>query len=57
VRVDSSDQLWILEINANPCLSPDAGFQAACTAAGLSDTEILQRLIASATANGHRTSA
>jgi D-alanine-D-alanine ligase len=28
-RVDSKGRPWILEINANPCLSPEAGFAAA----------------------------
>lgn len=45
VRVDDCNRVWILEINANPCLSPDAGFQAACAAAGLGATEVIERLI------------
>jgi D-alanine-D-alanine ligase-like ATP-grasp enzyme/ribosomal protein S18 acetylase RimI-like enzyme len=34
-RVDSRGQPWILEVNANPCLSPDAGFSAALARANL----------------------
>lgn len=34
-RVDAAGQPWILEINANPCLSPDAGFAAALTRANV----------------------
>jgi D-alanine-D-alanine ligase len=34
-RVDSRGQPWILEVNANPCLSPDAGFVAALLRADL----------------------
>ena len=45
VRVDPQGDIWILEINANPCLSPDAGFHAACSVRGLSATDIMQRLI------------
>ncbi|MDI6797276.1 MAG: D-alanine--D-alanine ligase [Desulfatibacillaceae bacterium] len=35
-RVDEENRPFILEINANPCLSPDAGFAAALKQAGIS---------------------
>jgi D-alanine-D-alanine ligase len=47
-RVDAGGQPWILEINANPCLSPDAGFAAALEAAGVSYTAAIDRILADA---------
>ena len=38
-RVDRAGQPWILEINANPCLSPEAGYAAALDEAGVSYDE------------------
>ena len=44
-RVDEQERPWVLEINANPCLSPDAGFAAAASQAGLEFRQIIERLI------------
>jgi D-alanine-D-alanine ligase len=44
-RVDRGGSPWILEVNANPCLSPDAGFAAATLQAGLSLPDVLRRII------------
>ena len=44
-RVDERNQPWVLEVNANPCLSPDAGFVAATTQAGLSYRQVVERIL------------
>lgn len=50
-RVDEHNRPWVLEVNANPCLSPDAGFVAAANRAGLSFVQIIERLLADALSN------
>ncbi len=44
-RVDGEGRPWILEVNANPCLSPDAGFSAATLRAGLTFPDVLCRIL------------
>jgi D-alanine-D-alanine ligase len=44
-RVDRNGAPWILEINSNPCLSPDSGFTAATAEAGLPYEEVIRRII------------
>jgi len=44
-RVDAGGRAWILEINSNPCLSPDSGFTAATLRAGLPFEEVVSRII------------
>ncbi len=44
-RVDRDGRPWILEINSNPCLSPDSGFTAAAQRAGLGCDEVVRRIL------------
>lgn len=45
VRTDNDDNVFVIEINANPCISPESGFVAATKKAGYSFIEVLKRII------------
>jgi D-alanine-D-alanine ligase len=51
LRVDENNRPLILEINANPCISPDAGFYVACTHAGHKFNDVVKRIIEDAYTN------
>lgn len=55
-RVDENGKPWILEINANPCIAPDAGFEASARRAGLSYNDIVGSLVEDALARRGRRS-
>lgn len=44
-RVDGEGRPWVLEINANPCISPDSGFVAASEKASMSYPEVIARIL------------
>ena len=44
-RVDRGGKPWILEINTNPCLAPDAGFAAAASRAGIGYADLIARIV------------
>jgi D-alanine-D-alanine ligase len=48
LRLDDAGRPAILEVNANPCLSPDAGFIAAARQAGIAPAEVAERILAAA---------
>jgi D-alanine-D-alanine ligase len=45
LRVDEQGTPWVLEVNANPCLSPDAGFAAALAEGGIDFSAAVSWLI------------
>jgi len=47
-RVDEMSRPMVLEVNANPCLSPDAGFFAACQHDGMNYTEMISHIVKAA---------
>lgn len=47
-RVDADRRPWILEVNANPGIHPEAGYAAAAARAGIPYDRLIQRFVAAA---------
>jgi D-alanine-D-alanine ligase len=45
VRTDSNNDVYVIEVNANPCISPDGGYVAATMQGGYKFTEVLARIL------------
>lgn len=45
VRTDSNDNIYVIEINANPCISPESGYVNATRQKGYKFTEIIKRIL------------
>jgi len=44
-RIDNADNIYILEINGNPCIAPDSGFVAAIQHTGYTLETMVKRII------------
>jgi D-alanine-D-alanine ligase len=47
-RVDSAGRPFILEVNPNPCLEPEAGLPASCAQAGISYDDLIEGIVRAA---------
>lgn len=47
-RVDASGKPWVIDINTNPCITPEAGFAASAEAAGMSYDGLIERVLLAA---------
>lgn len=45
VRVDRNDNIYVIEINANPCIQPNGGFVAATRQGGYTFPQVMKRII------------
>lgn len=53
IRIDEYEKIYVLEVNANPCLSPDAGFPASLEHAGITYDRMVQSFIDFMTQRSH----
>jgi D-alanine-D-alanine ligase len=45
LRVDDQGKIYVLEVNGNPCLSPDAGFAASARESGLDYGDMIGMMV------------
>jgi D-alanine-D-alanine ligase len=45
MRIDDGGNIYVLEVNANPCLSPDAGFPAAVDYSGIDYRDMVEQFV------------
>ncbi|MDD2563610.1 MAG: ATP-grasp domain-containing protein [Salinivirgaceae bacterium] len=45
IRLDEYEAPYVLEINANPCISPDSGFIAALNESGIQEVDAIRRIV------------
>lgn len=45
LRSNSRGDLFVMEVNANPCISADGGFVAACRHNNITDNEVIRRIV------------
>lgn len=57
LRVDEAGAPFVIEVNANPCLSPDAGFLAAALRAGFTARDVVARIVGAAVPDSRRAEA
>ena len=45
MRIDANENPYVIEVNANPCISPDSGFIAATTEAYITPAKVMEYII------------
>ena len=47
-RVDAFGKPWVIDVNTNPCITPDAGFAVTASMAGLGYPDVIERIVRAA---------
>lgn len=54
MRVSSEGQIFVIDVNANPCIAPDSGFVAAAREAGFESRDVIREIIDTAAISGRK---